>query len=274
MRLLVIVALAACGGSSSAPTTTTAKAVPAETEEDWRGFLSQLAGKPCNWVPGASFLACISPGGDPTTTLIGWEANNRRYVAWRIAPDGAVSILPGAGGNEGWQFEGPDGKIEITRTATGWDATGLASATVSLDPDASTQPPAPAPMPATTESWRNTLEGFTARWTFNGASGTGAVHCMWIASATFLVCKTASRDGFDLIGWEPHNARYVMYRFTPSAVDVLRATRDGRDWTFASKTRRIRYGYESPIRRTLKDEELVGGSWQIVADGTLETRID
>ena len=56
--------------------------------------------------------------------------------------------------------------------------------------------------------------------------------------------------------------------------DVLRATRDGRDWTFTSKTRRVRYGYESPIRRTLKDEELVAGSWKIVADGTLETSIE
>jgi hypothetical protein len=274
VRLLVIVALAsACGGSPAASTTST-PTQRAETEEDWRGFLSQIAGTPCQWIPGASFLACIAPTGDPTTTLIGWEANNRRYVAWRIDTDGAVSILPGAGGNEGWQFEGPDGRIELTRTASGWDATGLAAATVPVLGDPAAQPPAPAPNPASTENWRNALEGFTATWAFNGTPSPTQIHCMWIATASFMVCKTIGGDGFDLIGWEPHNARYVMYRFTPSAVDVLLATRDGRHWTFASKTHRVRFGYESPIRRTLKDEALVAGSWQIVADGTLETSID
>lgn len=273
--VVVIVALAAaCGGSSPAPTTTTTKAVRADTEEDWRGFLALIAGTPCQWIPGSSFLACIQPAGDPTTTLIGWEANNRRYVAWRVSTDGAVSVLPGAGGNTGWQFEGTDGRVDFTRTATGWDATGLAAATVPVVTDASAPAPAPGTTPPSAENWRNTLEGFTANWTFTGASGNAQIHCMWIATATYLVCKTAGRDGFDLIGWEPHNARYVMYRFTASAVDVLRATRDGRNWTFASKTRRIRYGYDSPIRRTLKDEELVAGTWQIVADGTLETSID
>lgn len=273
MRLLLVL-LIACGGSAApGPTPPSSRAAPSG-EEDWRGFLAQLAGAPCQWIPGGSFLACIAPGGDPTTTLIGWEANNRRYVAWRIDRDGAVSVLPGAGGNDGWSFEGPDGQVAFTRTAVGWDATGLAAATVPVLPDPKTQPPAPGPMPTSNENWRNALEGFTATWAFSGAPANGRVHCMWIPAATFLICKNAGRDGFDLIGWEPHNARYVMYRFTPTAVDVLRASRDGRDWTFTSKTRRVRYGYESPIRRTLKDEELVAGSWQIVADGTLETSIE
>lgn len=270
--------LAACGGAAAPTTTTTPRKVGSETEEDWRGFLAQIAGSPCRWIPGASFLACIQPGGDPSTTLIGWEANNRRYVAWRVAHDGAVSIMPGTAGNAGWQFEGPDGEITFARTAAGWDATGLAAAPVPVVADPHVKPPAATAVPASSENWRNALEGFTAVWTFSGTdhgtSATRQVHCMWIAAATFLSCKAADSDGFQLIGYEPHNARYVSYWFTPTAVDVLTATRDGRNWTFASPTQRITYGYESPLRRTFKREERAGGTWQIVTDGTLETKVE
>ena len=277
MRLPVLVFLAACGGS--AKPTTTAPTTPGGTEEDWRAYLAQLAGTPCRWIPGASFLACTVDG-EPTTTLLGWEASNRHYVAWRIDANGRVSVLPGMASNAGWTFEGPDGRIALTRSgATGWTASGLASSDVTLAVEP--QPvPAASVKAASAEDWRSVLEGFVGTWTFTGTDGgelaTAEVACAWIAAATFIVCKNRSHGGFELMGWEPHNQRFVRWAFAPKqpVADVMIGTRKGRDWTFASNTRRVTYGYESGIRRNFKEEAVEGSRWKIVADGAYETVIE
>lgn len=280
MRPLALVVLAAACGGSPPASTTAPRDTPKDSVEDWRGYLGQIAGAPCNWIPGASFLACIQPAGETTTTLIGWEANNRRYVAWRLARNGTVSVMPGNAANAGWLFESPDGTITFTRDATGgWAATGLAAANVIVMPDPAARPPGPDAPPRSSEDWRSSLEPFVGDWAFigtvRGTEGAAQLSCKWIAAATFIACTSSNDEaGFTLIGWEPHNARYAMYRFSATAVDVMVGTRTNKDWTFASAKSRATFGWDTAIRRNYKEEEAAGGGWKIVTDGTLETSIE
>jgi len=271
--------VAACGGSSSSGPTGTTGPRPPSGEEDWKGYLGQLAGEPCNWIPGSTFLACIEPGGDEQTTLIGWEPNNRRYVAWRIGRDGKVAVLPGTASNAGWQFESPDGSITFTRDGKGWSATGLAAATIVQTPDPKAdQAGTPSP-PWSTEDWRGGLEGFVGDWAFSGVEGgaptNSQISCKWINAATFVACKHSNHnDSFVLIGWEPQSSRYALYRFTPAGVEVMIATRDNKNWTFSGAAHRAVYVHETGIRRKYTELELRGATWEMVADGSLETGIE
>lgn len=272
MKRLALVLLAACGGSSTATQTTTTPTNTPTGEEDWRGYLAQIAGPPCAWIPGASFLACRVDG-EPTITLLGWEPNNRRYVAWYIDPDASARVLTGAASNAGWNFEGPAGHIEIKRVSdTTWTMTGISEGeqTITVTPGA-VPPPGPASAAAPGEDWRSGLEPFAGDWVFSGTEGgeTKVVPrgCTWIEASTFLSCQLS--EGFQLMGWEMQNQRFVIYRFKPT-VDVLVGKRDGKNWTFASATTRITYTHDTAIRRAYKEER--GG--QVVADGTLETSVE
>jgi hypothetical protein len=273
VKRLALLLLAACGGGSAATQPTTNTNTPsASGDEDWRGYLSQIAGPPCTWIPGASFLAC-QVDGEPTTTLIGWEPNNRRYVAWYINADASVRELTGSASNSGWSFEGPGGHIDIKRASdTTWTISGISQAdqTITVTPGAA--PPTGPASPATSgDDWRNALEPFAGDWVFSGTErGETKVvprGCTWIPASTFMSCQLD--DGFQIMGFEKQNRRFVIYRFKPQ-IDVLVGTRDGKNWTFASASQRISYTHDTAIRRGYKEE--AGG--QIVADGTLETSVE
>ncbi len=156
VRLPALLLIAACGGSAAPSTKSTTALTTPSGEEDWRGYLAQIAGPPCAWLAGSSFLACTPPD---HTTLIGWEAANRRYVAVRVSADAAPAVLPGNASNAGWAFEGPDGHIAFTRAAKGWTANGLAASDVEIAVD-----PKPAALAA------GTLANHS--WTFTAATVT------------------------------------------------------------------------------------------------------
>lgn len=241
MKRLVLVLLAACGGGSTATQTTTTPTTTPSGEEDWRGYLGQLAGTPCRWVPGASFLVCKVDG---PATFLGWEMTNRRYVAWRIDADGIVSVLPGNASNAGWTFEGPDGRIDITRVdATTWNATGLGASTshtLTVDPAANPGTVTPSSAPAT-EDWRSALQPLVGEWAFSGTAFGGQTSyvqtCDWIPTSTFVVCRNGGDGTWALTGWEPHNRRYVQITVDDKGVpQVAPGTVASKNWSFKGET--------------------------------------
>lgn len=271
VRLLPLVLLAACGGAA-APSTTTPKATGAASEEDWRGYLAQLAGAPCRWIAGASFVACSVDDGP--LTLIGWEAIDRRYVAWRVNANG-VQVLAGAAGNAGWSFEGPDGQIMLTRVDDRtWTATGLAIETITVTTDGA-PPPSPIGTAKPDEDWRNRLHPIAATWTFTGTAADGSdvmfgETCSWIPTSTFLHCGAS--DGFSLIGYEPHNGRYVRWTFAANGTpEVLEGTVANGSWTFTGARSRMTMTRVSPLEYTLHEETLDGGAWATVRKGAYIT---
>lgn len=275
MKRLALVLVAACGGGSATQTTTTPTtpgASGASGDEDWRGYLGQLAGTPCKWVPGASFLACTTDAG---TTLVGWEATNRRYVAWRIA-GGKLDVLGGTASNAGWTFEGPAGRIALTRIdAKAWTATGLGASdiTLTIDPAATPGSVAPGNLPAT-EDWRNELHARVGEWTFSGTVGgahTSFVQrCEWVPTSTFIFCASpADPAEWSLVGWEPHNRRYVQIGITDDgAPEVLPATVANKNWTYADATMRVTLTRKSALEYELRAE--MGGT--VLVEGTLSTK--
>lgn len=287
MRALAFVLLAACGGQAAPPatttTTTTTASADSSGEEDWRGRLAQLAGGTCRWIPGASFLYCKFPGEDGGAALIGWEPRNRRYVSWLVEPDGAVRVFPGTAGASEWSFADADARITLRREAPGWNlqmttAGGDVVFASLIETSGAATPPAPA-TPGTvpdSEDWRSQIEPLVATWTFTGVvvdqHVTYEETCRWITAATFVLCKRKGSDSFSMLGFEPHNRRYVHYRFPPSGPTVQPATVTRGSWTIDLPTERLTMRRESPIKFAVRAETRgADGSWKVTVDGVYET---
>lgn len=284
MRALAFVLLAACGGQAAAPaTTTTPASADSSGEEDWRGRLAQLAGGTCRWIPDASFVYCQFPGEDGSAALIGWEPRNRRYVYWLVEPDGTVRVFPGTAGASEWSFADADARITLRREAPGWNlqmtsAGGDVVFASLIEPGGAATPPAPATPGAVADSedWRSQIEPLVATWTFTGTAGgqpiTYEETCRWITAATFVLCKQTGGRSFSMLGFEPHNRRYVHYSFPTSGPRSQPARVTRGSWSIDLPTERVTMTRETPIKFTFRAEERAAdGTWRTEIEGTYET---
>jgi hypothetical protein len=269
VRSIAFALLAACGGSAATGTKT--PNTSGGTEEDWRTFLSTLTGPACTWVGAASFVSCKV--NDDTTALIGWEANNRRYVLWLVDANN-VRVVPGFAGNGQFTFDSSDGRITLTRQGSGWQFHADPVGGTALDVILAAGPPVlapPAPTPGADADWRSELQAFVGEWTFKGALAGNPLEytetCQWLPSATYVFCRMRGSKTFTLIGWEPTNRRFAQYAFDDAGPNVFVGTVSNKNWTFTGKGT-ITMTRTSPLEYAIKAKEPDG----TVVEGTYTTK--
>lgn len=263
MKRLALVLAAACGGSSATPTPTTP--TTSASEEDWRGYLATLTGPSCTWVGASTFVACNL--GEDRTAVIGWEANNRRYVLWLVDPNN-IRVFPGFAGNASWTFESSDGRITLDKRDSGWALQGALDAFLAAGPPV----PAPAaPAPGADVDWRSELQALVGEWTFSGTLAGNPLEytetCQWLPSATYVFCRMRGSKGFSLIGWEPTNRRFAAYAFEGGVPTASVGTVKDKSWTFTGKGT-LQMTRTSPLEYAIKATEPDGS----VVEGTYTTK--
>jgi hypothetical protein len=248
VRLLAIALIAACGGSSAPPPAAVKPSTPAETEEDWRGVLSQWVGtwsfkvpkgelqQTCSWL--GTFVACKT---ERWVTLLGYEPTNRRYVAWTV-DDVGLHTFAGTAGATAWNLESGAAHLSWRRTSpTTWAEhtevngevqDGVYTATTPPGPP----PPAPPAAPASSVDWRGELQSLVGTWTFTGTFDgqplTYTETCDWVPASTFISCNNTTLKQISLTGWEPQTQQFASYGFGGGEMHLLTGRLENHNWTF------------------------------------------
>lgn len=251
MRLLAITLIAACGGSSAPPPAAVKPSTPAETEEDWRGVLSQWVGtwssksadveqqRKCNWF--GAFVAC--PHADPPmVVLLGYEPLNRRYVRWSVSGGGVIQQAGPAGPSQ-WSLEGAGYAVVWKRTgATTWSEhtsndDGAVSDRVWTAAAAPTAPTHESTPPPSNVDWHSELQSLVGSWSFNGTVGgsplTYTEECSLLPASTYVFCSNSQSGYATLTGWEPQLQRFATYGFAgDQPVHFMPGNVENHNWTF------------------------------------------
>lgn len=114
--------------NAGAPPAALAAAAPIA---DWRNPLQRFTGEwtvdgtaqgttfqareTCNWITGATFVVCKVANENKSSTLIGYEPHNARFVQYLVEEDGNAKVLVGTQQGKTWTFAGANDRITMTQ---------------------------------------------------------------------------------------------------------------------------------------------------------------